>query len=60
VAISTRSFYIKALSKYATMPDLRLEVSFEVKVDREQAEAQAAETKSSLRELWLDDCVSAP
>ena len=51
------NFYTKVLTKYATMPDLKLEVSFEVKVDREQAEAKAADTKSSLRELGLDENV---
>jgi hypothetical protein len=39
--------------------DLKLEVSFEVKVDREQADAKASETKSALRELGLDDNVSS-
>jgi hypothetical protein len=53
------NFYTKVLSKYATLPDLRLEVSFEVKVDHEQAESKAAETKSGLRELGLDDNVSS-
>lgn len=52
------NFYTKVLSKYATTPDLKLEVSFEVKVDREQADAKAAETKSGLRELGLDDDVN--
>ena len=53
------NFYTKVLSKFATSPDLKLEVSFAAKVDRDQADAKASETKSSLRELGLDDDVSA-
>lgn len=51
------NFYTKALSKYATSPDLKIEVNFEVKVDREQADSKAAETKTGLRELGLTDDV---
>lgn len=53
------NFYTKVLSKYATLPNLRLEVSFEVKVDREQADSKVGETKSALRELGLDDDVTS-
>ncbi len=53
------NFYTKVLSKFATLPELKLEVSFEAKVDREQADAKANETKSALRELGLDDNVSS-
>lgn len=49
------NFYTKVLSKYATLPDMKLEVSFEAKVDREQADVKAAEAKSALRELGLND-----
>ena len=52
------NFYTKVLSKFATSPDLKIEVSFETKVDREQAEAKAVETKTGLRELGLDDTVN--
>lgn len=52
------NFYTKVISKFATSPDLKIEVTFEVKVDREQAESKANETKSGLRELGLDDNVS--
>ena len=48
------NFYTKVLSKFATSPDLKIEVNFEVKVDREQADSKAAETKTGLRELGLD------
>ncbi len=53
------NFYTKVLSKFATTQDLRLEVSFEAKVDHEQADGKTSETKSALRELGLDDNVSA-
>ncbi|AMV35269.1 hypothetical protein VN12_24300 [Pirellula sp. SH-Sr6A] len=53
------NFYTKVLSKYATMPDLKLEVVFEAKVDREQADAKMHETKAALRDLGLDDTVSS-
>ncbi|MEX0701796.1 MAG: DUF499 domain-containing protein [Planctomycetales bacterium] len=51
------NFYTKVLSKYATSPDLKIEVAFEVKVEREQAESKSAETKTGLRELGLEDSV---
>ena len=51
------NFYTKVLSKFATSPDLKIEVSFEVKVDREQADSKAAETKTGLRELGLTEDV---
>lgn len=52
------NFYTKVLSKYAASLDLKLEVSFEAKLDREQADSKVAETKSALRELSLDDDVT--
>ncbi len=51
-------FYTKVLSKYATSPDLKIEVSFQMKVDQDQADAKAAETRAGLRELGLGDDVS--
>ena len=51
-------FYTKVLSKYATSPDLKIEVSFQMKVEHDQGDAKAAETKTGLRELGLDDGVS--
>jgi len=51
------NFYTKVLSKFATSPDLKIEVNFEIKVDREQADSKAAETKTGLRELGLSDDV---
>ncbi|MEX0789363.1 MAG: hypothetical protein WD178_01155, partial [Actinomycetota bacterium] len=49
------NFYTKVLSKFATSPDLKIEVNFEVQVDRDQADSKAAETKTGLRELGLND-----
>jgi hypothetical protein len=37
---------------------LKIQVSFEVPVAREQAKAKAEETRSGLKELGLDDSVS--
>ena len=54
------NFYTKVLSKFATSPDLKIEVSFETKVDREQADATVAETKTGLREVGLSDQVDVP
>jgi hypothetical protein len=52
------NFYTKVLSRFAGSTDLKLEVSFEVSVDREQAQTKVAETRSGLKELGLDDTVS--
>lgn len=52
------NFYTKVLSKYATSPALKIEVAFEVKMDREHAESKAVETKTGLRELGLNDDVN--
>ena len=51
-------FYTKVLSKYATSPDLKIEVSFQMKVEQDQGDAKSAETRTGLRELGLDDGVS--
>jgi hypothetical protein len=52
------NFYTKVLSKFANLPNLRIEVSCEVRLPREQAEAKAAEAKTGLRELAMDDRVT--
>jgi predicted AAA+ superfamily ATPase len=52
------NFYTKVLSKFATQPDLKIEVSFDAKVDREQVDGKASETKAALRDLGLDDGVT--
>ena len=51
-------FYTKVLSKYATSPELKIEVSFQMKVEPIKRDAKAAETKTGLRELGLDDDVA--
>jgi hypothetical protein len=52
------NFYTKVLTRFAASKDLRLEVSFEVPVDRDQAQAKADETRSGLKELGLSDEVA--
>jgi hypothetical protein len=52
------NFYTKVLTRFASSPDLKLEVSFEVPLDRDQAQSKADETRSGLKELGLDDTTS--
>ncbi len=52
------NFYTKVLTRFASSPDLKLEVSFEVPIDRDQAQSKADETRSGLKELGLDDTAS--
>lgn len=52
-------FYMKVLTRYAGQPGLKLEVSFEAPVEREQAPGKTAETRAGLKELGLDDNVSS-
>jgi hypothetical protein len=52
------NFYTKVLSRFASSPGLKLEVSFEAPVDRDQAQARAGDARSGLKELGLDDGVS--
>jgi hypothetical protein len=49
------NFYTKVLTRFAASQGLKLEVSFEVPVDRDQAQSKAEETRSGLKELGLDD-----
>ncbi len=42
----------------AASPELKLEVSFEIPIDRDQAQSKADETRSGLKELGLDDTAS--
>jgi len=53
------NFYTKVLSRFASSPELKLTVSFQVPAEDEQARAKADEARSGLRELGLDDEVSA-
>jgi hypothetical protein len=48
-------FYTRLLSKYATSPDLKIEVTFQIKVEHDQTDAKSAETKATLRELGLEE-----
>ena len=52
------NYYTKVLSKFATIPELKLTVSFEVPVEHDHAESKAEEAQSDLLELGLDDDVS--
>jgi hypothetical protein len=52
------NFYTKVLSRFASSPGLKLEVSFEISIDPGQAQSKADETRSGLKELGLDDTTS--
>lgn len=52
-------FYTKIVTRFATSPDLKIEVRFTVPVESEQMQAKVAEVKNGLRELGLDDNVIA-
>jgi hypothetical protein len=49
------NFYTKILTRFASTPGLKLEVSFEVPIERDQAQGKVDETRSGLKELGLDD-----
>jgi hypothetical protein len=51
------NFYTKVLTRFSAMPDLKLEVSFQVPMDPDQADAKADEARSGLKELGLEDDV---
>ena len=51
------NFYTKVLTRFASTPGLKVEVSFEVPADGEQGKAKAEEARGGLRELGLDDGV---
>lgn len=52
------NFYMKVLTRFASSPDLKLEVSFEVPIEGDQGQAKAEETRSGLKELGLGDDVT--
>ena len=52
------NFYTKVLTKFAALPDLKLEVSFQVPLEPDQADAKADEARSGLKELGLGDDVN--
>lgn len=49
------NFYTKVLTRFATSPELKLEVSFEIPIDHDQAQSKADDTRSGLKELNLND-----
>lgn len=49
------NFYTKVLSRFASSPEFKLEVSFEIPVANEQASSKTDETRAGLKELGLDD-----
>ena len=49
------NFYTKVLTRFASSPDLKLEVSFEVPLEPGQAATKADEARTGLKELGLDD-----
>lgn len=53
------NFYTKILSKHATNPELQLTVTFEVPIPKDELPTREQETRSALRELGLDEGVSA-
>jgi hypothetical protein len=52
------NFYTKVLSRFASSPELKLEVVFEVALDSDQADAKADEARVGLKELGLSDDVT--
>jgi hypothetical protein len=52
------NFNTKVLTRFAASPELKFEVSFEIPIDRDQAQSKADETRSGLKELGLDDTAS--
>ncbi len=53
------NFYTKVLTKFAALPDLKLEVTFQVPLEPDQADAKADEARSGLKELGLEDDVTS-
>ncbi len=52
------NFYTKVLTRFASTPGLKIEVSFEVPVDTDQTESKEEETRSGLKELGLGEDVT--
>jgi len=53
------NFYTKVLTRFVGSPGLVLNVSFEVPADPDQAKGKAEETKTSLKELGLNDSIDS-
>jgi len=45
------------LTRFASKPGLKVDVSFEVPIEREQVDGKIQETRAGLKELGLDDGV---
>ncbi len=54
------NFYTKVVSKHASNPELRLQVSFEVAVNGDEVASREQETRAALRELGLDEGPTTP
>jgi hypothetical protein len=52
------NFYTKVLTRFSGIPDLKLEVSFQVPLEPDQADAKTDEARSGLKELGLGDDVN--
>ncbi len=48
-------FYTKVLAKFASNPNLKITVKFEVEDDATSGEQKKEETKTALREMGLDE-----
>jgi len=48
------NFYTRVLSRFATTPGLKLEVTFKAAASGDQAERSLEETRNALRELGLN------
>ncbi|NLX95203.1 MAG: hypothetical protein GXY83_03400 [Rhodopirellula sp.] len=51
------NFYTKVLTRFTSSPGLKLEVSFQVPLEPDQADSKVDEARSGLKELGLDDTV---
>ena len=52
------NFYTKVLTRFASSPELKLEVSIEIPIDPDHANSKQDEARSGLKELGLDDNVT--
>jgi hypothetical protein len=52
------NLYTKVLTKFVAVSRLKLEVSVEVLIERDQAQTKADETRAGLKELGLGENVS--
>jgi Protein of unknown function (DUF499) len=52
------NFYTKVLTRFAASPELKLEISFEIPLEHDEAQSKAEQTRSGLKELGLDDEVT--